>query len=303
MSGSMKKGLAACAAALLACTASAADQPQQEQQKVWDAAMKAASKGPIDVPLLDQAVLHLPAGEVFVPQPQADQLLAVFGNPGGNPEMSGVILPRRPDADWYMPVVFHKVGHVDDSEAQTWDVDAMMAGYRAGTVDQNVERARLGEPTVEAVEWVLRPRYDGATHRLEWAMSSRASTSPASAPPNINYNTTVLGREGYFRLDMVSSMSDLGVIKAVVERQLDAVEFMPGKRYGDFDPRTDHVASQGLSTLVLGERGQRADGVGAAFGFLTRYAVPIVIALLAIVAGAVLLRRRKPAAAAQKTAA
>ena len=55
-----------------------------DNQKVWDEAMAVAKAGPVEVPLADQAVLHLPAAEVFVPQPQADKLLNSFGNPGSN---------------------------------------------------------------------------------------------------------------------------------------------------------------------------------------------------------------------------
>ncbi len=294
MRAAVMRGLSAAVAAVLACGAHAAD--GSEQQKVWDAAMQAAHKGPADVTLLDQAVLHLPAGEVYVPQPQADQLLAVFGNPGGNPEMSGIVLPRRPDADWYMPVVFHKVGHVDDADAQTWDVDAMLAGYRNGTADQNAARARSGQPTIEVVGWVERPHYDASMRRLEWAMSSRLADAPAEAPLNINYNTYVLGREGYFRLDMVSSLRDLAMMKAVAERQLDAVEFMPGKRYADFDAHSDRVASQGLTSLVSGESAGPSDGVASALAFAARHALPLLVGALAVVLGLVLLLRRKPAA-------
>ncbi|HEX4511708.1 MAG TPA: hypothetical protein VH328_16580, partial [Burkholderiaceae bacterium] len=59
---------------------------EAESHKVWDDVAQAARKGPVDVPLSDEAVLHVPAGEVFVPQPQADRLLNLFGNPGSNPE-------------------------------------------------------------------------------------------------------------------------------------------------------------------------------------------------------------------------
>ena len=91
----MKRATLMVAAWLGLAGAANAAPSEAEQRAVWDDVAQAAKKGPVDVPLVDEAVLHVPAGEVFVPQPQADKLLNLFGNPGSNPEMPGLILPRE----------------------------------------------------------------------------------------------------------------------------------------------------------------------------------------------------------------
>jgi uncharacterized membrane-anchored protein len=238
----------------LACAlgAAGAAPTKAEQGRVWDEAARAATKGPADVPLLDEAVLHLPAGEIFVPQPQADRLLALFGNPGSHPDMVGVILPRDPRATWFMPVRFQASGYIKDDDARTWNADEMLHSLQVGTEEQNRERQKAGVPALEAVGWSEAPHYDPASHRLAWALSSQVAGAKDDAPAMANYNTDALGRDGYFTLNLVTALPDLPALKPVAERQIAALEFRPGKRYTDFDARTDRVAPDGLASLVVG---------------------------------------------------
>lgn len=147
--------------------------PSEEQQrKVWDDVGQAAKKGPVDVPLLDEAVLHVPAGQVFVPQPQADRLLKLFGNPGGHPEMPGLLLPRAPDATWHVPVRFHKSGYIKDDDAKTWGADAMLMRLRDNAEEQNRGRLKSGLRGVESVGW-LEPVADLPLAAIEFLPDKR----------------------------------------------------------------------------------------------------------------------------------
>ena len=222
-----------------------------DERKVWDDVAQAALKGPVDVALLDEAVLHVPAGEVFVPQPQADRLLNLFGNPGANPEMPGLLLPRDPKAHWYMPVRFHKAGFIRDDDARTWDADEMLGSLRTGTKEQNRDREKAGMPGIEVEGWSEPPRYDAARQRLVWALTSHEIGAKPDAPRTVNYNAFALGRDGYFSMNLVAAFDDLPALRPVAEKQLAAFDYNPGKRYADFDARTDHVAAFGLSGLVV----------------------------------------------------
>ena len=283
--------------ALVAATAGAVPS-EQAQRQVWDDVAQAAKKGPVDIPLLDEAVLHVPEGEVFVPQPQADRLLNLFGNPGSNPEMPGLILPRDPKADWFMPVRFHKVGYIKDDDARTWTVDEMLQGFREGTTEQNKEREKIGEPGLEIVGWSEVPRYDGARQRLVWALTSREIGARPDQPLNVNYNTYALGRDGYFSMNMVTSLADLPALKPVAEQQLAALDYYSGKRYADFDSKTDHIAEYGLAALVVGVAAKKLGLIAIALAFLAKFAKVIFIAV-AVFGGSVLkFFRRKPRGAA-----
>jgi uncharacterized membrane-anchored protein len=297
VAASTRASIGGMAIAILACLAGASRAAAGDAgQKVWDAAMAVAKAGPADVPLADQAVLHLPAAEVFVPQPQADRLLEVMGNPGANPEILGLILPRDPRATWAMPVRFHKSGFIRDDDARTWDADAMLRSLREGTEEQNTARERAGKAGLEVIGWSDPPRYDAAHRRLAWAMTARAVGAAPDAPPDVNYNTFALGREGYFSLNLLTALADLPALRPVADRQIAALDYNPGKRYADFDPKTDRVAGYGLVGLVVQAADHPDSVVARALAFVRRRAA-LVGALLAVLAAvAVALRRRQAAA-------
>src|SRR5437763_9474173 len=53
---------------------------EAEQRAAWQAAAAVATHGPADITLLDQAVLRLPARQVFVPKAEAVRILRALGN-------------------------------------------------------------------------------------------------------------------------------------------------------------------------------------------------------------------------------
>ena len=278
----------------LACAAPSA----AEQQKVWDEVQRAALKGPLDVPLKDEAVLHLPAGEVFVPQPQADRLRNLMGNPGDDPEMQGIVLPRDPDAGWFMPVRFEASGYVKDDDARSWDADKMMQEFRDGTVAANQERAKMGVPGMEILGWVEPTRYDAARQRLVWSMKSRDIGAKDDEPLGVNYNTYALGRDGYFSMNMVGRLADLATLEPIAQQQLAALDYRAGKRYADFDGKKDHVAEYGLAALVVGVAAHKLGFIAIVGLFLAKFAKLIFVAL-AVFGGVVAkLFKRRPRRAA-----
>ena len=285
----------------LASAATAAP-TQEEARKVWDDVAQAAKKGPVDVPLLDEAVLHVPAGEIFIPQPQADRLLNLMGNPGSNPEMPGMLYPTDPKANWFMPVSFHKVGYIKDDDAKSWDVDEMLKNLKDGTEEQNKEREKAGEPGMEIVGWSEAPRYDGAKQRLVWALTSREVGAKPDEPLGVNYNTYSLGRDGYFSMNMVTSVPELPALKPVAEQQLAALDYNAGKHYADFDAKSgDHVAEYGIAALVVGVAAHKLGFIALALAFLGKFGVffakfaKVILLGLALIGASVRkLFKRKP---------
>ena len=65
-------------------------------------------------------------------------------------------------------------------------------------------------------------------------------------------NAYALGREGYFSLNLVTGLADLPQHKPAAHKLLAALEYNTGKRYADFDEKTDHVAEYGLAALITG---------------------------------------------------
>ncbi|MFI4932369.1 MAG: DUF2167 domain-containing protein [Burkholderiales bacterium] len=287
---------------LLGACAFAAPNEEQRRQAVADA-QAAAKTGPADIALAGQAVLRLPAGHQFVPQPQATRLLNAMGNPGNDPRLQGLIFPDGSDG-WFMTVRYEASGYVKDDDAREWNADELLKSYREGTEASNDERVKLGVPAIEIIGWAEKPTYDATTHRLVWAMSSRDKGAPADAPQGVNYNTYALGREGYFSLNLVTGLADLPQHKGAAHTMLAALAYNEGERYADFDAKTDHVAAYGLAALVVGVAAKKLGLIALGVAFFAKFAKLILLGLALLGAGFVkLFGKRKSAAPATAAAA
>jgi uncharacterized membrane-anchored protein len=249
-----------------------------DAKKIWDEARAVAKDGPQDVALKSQATLKLPVGMVFVPQPNAGKVLNVMGNPGSDPRLLGLVFPKG-EGSWFVTVRFEDSGYVKDDDAKDWNADDLLKSYREGTEAANEERAKMGVPALEILGWAEKPAYDKATHRLVWAMSSRDKGAAADTAQGVNYNTYVLGREGYFSLNLVTGLTDLPTHKPVATSLLESLQYNDGKRYADFSSNTDKVAEYGLAALVVGVAAKKLGFLALAAVFLAKFAK---IAFLAV---------------------
>jgi len=279
---------------LLSALAQAAPNEEQHRKAVADAEA-AAKHGPTDIELAGQAVLHLPAGHLFVPQPQATSLLNAMGNPGKDLRLQGLIFPQGNEG-WFMTVRYEASGYVKDDDAREWSADDLLKSYREGTEASNDERVKLGVPAIEIIGWAEKPAYDAGSHRLVWALSSRDKGAPADAPQGVNYNTYALGREGYFSLNLVTALAELPQHRAAAHRLLEALEYKEGKRYADFDAKTDHVAEYGLAALVVGVAAKKLGLIALAVAFFAKFAKVILLGLALLGAAFVRLFGRRKAA-------
>ena len=265
-----------------------------ESRQAWREASEAATRGPADVALAGQAVLHLPAEEVFVPRLQAQRLLTVMGNPGDDPDLQGLVLPRDEKSNWFMVVEWKGAGYVKDDDAKSWNADDLLKGYREGTEESNKERARMGVPQLDITGWAEAPKYDPASQRLAWAMSSREVGGSAEAGQIVNYNTYALGREGYFEMNVVDGLEKLPELKPVAAQLLAGLDYNAGKRYADFNEKTDHVAAYGLAALVVGVAAKKLGLLALGAAFFAKFAKVIILALAAFGGGFLKFFGRKP---------
>ena len=67
-----------------------------------------------------------------------------------------------------------------------------------------------------------------------WSAEAREKGGQ-NTDPVVNYNTYVLGREGYVSLNLITSSSTVESDKPAAHELLAAVNFNDGKRYGDFN--------------------------------------------------------------------
>lgn len=250
----------------------AAPDPQQAAlEAATEAAKKVLRVGPQEVPLLDQAVLKLPADFGFIPAPEAAQYLKALGNPSTD-DVAGLIVPVGDQkADWLVVVDYAPSGYVKDDDAKAWDADELLESLRSGTEEENKQREQMGISALEIIGWVEPPKYDESTRRLVWSIAARNHGDPADADNGINYNTYALGREGYFSLNLLTSQSTVMQDKPAVHALLSALQFNEGKRYADFNADTDKVAEYGLAALVAGVAAKKMGLLAAAAVFFAKF--------------------------------
>ncbi|MBB2487216.1 DUF2167 domain-containing protein [Mitsuaria sp. WAJ17] len=271
-----------------------ADEAPDPSAQVFAEAKQAATAGPSDVTLANQAVLHLPAGKVFIPQPHAAKLMRAMGNPGDYSDLLGLVFPEGGEEGWFAVLRFEGAGYIKDDDARDWNADDLLKSYREGTEASNAERAKMGEPELEIVGWAEKPTYAADSHRLVWAMSSRSKGAPAEEEQGVNYNTYVLGREGYLSLNLVTGLKELGAHKEQARTLLGALDFNEGKRYADFNSSTDKVAEYGLAALVLGVGAKKLGFFAVIFAFLAKFAKLAILAVLGFGGAILKFFKRKP---------
>lgn len=242
--------LALCLPCLLshAADAPAGDNAQARLEAAAQTAMQAVQQGPRDITLGDQGTLHLPAGYGFIPKAEAAAMLAAQGNHTG-PGFYGLIVGDK--LDGFLVLEYEAAGYVKDEEAKDWDAAKLLDNLKEGTEAGNEERRKLGVPEFSVVGWVEAPNYDAASHRLVWSAAVRGKGEQAGHD-GVNYNTYVLGREGYFSMNLVTGMARIEQEKPAARELLAALDFSEGKRYADFNSSTDKVAEYGLAALVGG---------------------------------------------------
>jgi len=234
--------------ATIAIGQSSPDAARTAEDKQIDAAAK---YGPADIQLHDEAVLHLPKGNVFVPQKEAAILMRRMGN-FTNDHFLGLVFPTDHAQKWFVDVSFDDSGYVKDDEGKDIDADALLQKLKDGTAEDNKRRHDQGIKEIELVGWIEKPHYDPISHHLVWSMELRDAGSQAGAETGVNYNTYALGRHGYITMDLVTSKSVVEGNKAYVRTLLSDLAFKQGSRYGDFNVSTDKVAEYGLLALIGG---------------------------------------------------
>ncbi len=248
-------------------------------------------KGPTRARLGDHALLTLPQGYAILGPDDARAILAQMGNVPSGEEVA-LVAPLSEEEHWFVVIRYMRTGYVPDEEAGSWDARAIMAAIKNGAETANRTRAAMGIPLLHVTGWEEQPRYEMTEHKVTWAIAYEDKDGMG-----VNYHTLALGRYGYISTNMVGDLDLLPHLMNHSRTLLANLNFVPGSRYQDFDPRTDPVAAVGLTAVIAG--GGFKPGLLATFRdtFVAGPAETHVIALtLLVLAGlATRLHRRKPA--------
>jgi uncharacterized membrane-anchored protein len=246
--------LGICAAVLAATPARPGEAAERVERPgyahpAFGAAVRVAQYGPAQIPLHDQAMLELADTQLFVPRPEADAIMRIYGNAFG-PTFVGLVFART--SSNYVVVEYHDSGHVDDGEARSWDTAAMLATIGERTAAGNRTRRRLGGSDVEIVGWIAQPTYDARRRALRWSVelaSADAGTGDATA---VNQHAVVLGRTGYVELTLITDRTTAEERASQLPALLAGLRFNRARGYADFDRAQDRRAPFGLAAVVSG---------------------------------------------------
>lgn len=243
-----------------------------------------AMHGPQAIQLKDQAALQLPAGYLYLPKEPAARLMDQLGNKTDE-RFLGLIFSEGQDQNWMVDVEYEPAGYVKDDDAKNWDADALLKSLKEGTEASNDDRKAHKLPALEVTGWAQVPVYESATHRLRWSATAREIGAAANQPQTINYNTYMLGREGYVSLNLITDTAHIEADKPSANLLLGRLNFNSGKRYEDFQAGTDHVAEYGLAALVAGVAAKKLGLLAMAGLFFAKFLKVIVVAAVAVFAG------------------
>src|SRR5260221_11677690 len=177
-----------------AAPAAQSEEAQANELKLaWVAGTLAATEGPADIALIDQATLKLPPGYDFIPKAEGARILRALGNTVGESTFVGLVVGTKPSDEWIVATRYVKEGYIKDDDAKNWNADELLANIKEGTAEANKDRVARGFPELEVLGWVEKPAYDSATHRLFWALLAKPKDEPDTADNNVNYNTYALG--------------------------------------------------------------------------------------------------------------
>jgi uncharacterized membrane-anchored protein len=187
------------------------------------------------------------------------------------------------EARWFVVANYDPSGYIKDDDAKHWDADKLLQNLKDGTEAGNAARARVGVPPLQVTRWIEPPAYTADSHRLIWSAEAQRKDG-VGGDPTVNYNTYVLGREGFISMNLITSASAVDDDKAAARELLSAVNFNDGKRYGDFNSSTDKVAAYGLAALVAGVAAKKIGLLALLAATVVKFAKVIALAVVGAIA-------------------
>ncbi len=258
----------------------------QDAVESGDAEASAWIEGPATVTLGDDvATVKLPAGYRFADGETTRMLMEAMGNPPSDQE-AGLIAPMDAEQNWFIVFEYDPVGYVEDEDKAEIDAAELFETISEATERANEYRRQAGHGELHVTGWYEEPRYDDASHNLQWALEAVDDAGGKI----VNYNTRLLGRRGYMSVTLVTEPHLLAEDKPEVDTVLANFDYVEGNRYGDF-MSGDKLAGFGLTALIAGGAGAAAAKLGlfAVLGkFLAKAWKLIVIGVVAL--GAALKR-------------
>jgi uncharacterized membrane-anchored protein len=264
-------------------------QPKKDVLKPGDIQWK---YGPLKAELGDVATIDVPKGMQFAGGDGARRYLEVTGNPPGGDEV-GILMPAfkdgKDDVPWFILFEFDEVGHVDETDKDKLDPDALLKHMQASTEEDNKIRKEKGWILFHLTGWQQKPFFDDKTKNLTWATLGKADSGKPD-DLTVNYQVRMLGRRGTMNVDLILDPGELGETVPQFNSLIGGFAFNPGSRYSEFT-KGDKIAGYGLAALIAGGAGAVAVKTGFFAKILAMFAA--LWKVLAVAAAAIASKFRE----------
>ena len=228
-------------------------------------------EGPAVVDLGDVAQIDLGEEYAFVDGQDAREMLEYSGEQISELEV-GAVFPKAEDSVWSVWFDYDPIGYVKDDEKESLDSKALLESIKQANEEANKARAEKGFPPLRVIGWYEEPHYDADTHNLVWCVLGETLGTEI-----VNYNTRLLGRNGYMAVYFVTDRTTLDSTKPYLQDIIGRFSWKSGKSYGEYRSG-DRVAEIGLTALVAGGAAAVAAKVGL-FGKIWKFIVGGVVAV------------------------
>jgi len=198
------------------------------------------------------AQLDIADDVAFADDHDTKRLMELSGNPPSGREI-GIVMPTDKSPDWFVVFEYQGQGYIRDDDADTLNAYALLENIIQGTEEANKTRESMGHSPVYVIGWEDKPHYDPISHNLVWSILGESEGKKI-----INYNTRLLGRNGYISATLVVEPDTFTLAKPQLASVLGNLSYKKGMMYADFVPGKDKVAEFGLAALIVGGGGAAA---------------------------------------------
>jgi uncharacterized membrane-anchored protein len=217
-------------------------------------ALRQSIGGPARAEILDQAMMRVPDGMVYIPHDPAVALLQVMQSPVPA-DFAGLLLGSE-GMEAPGIVRFVPAGFIDSNEALAWTADDFLASLRDTVEAGNAERAKQGFAPQEARRWSVPPHYNPEAHTIAWGPVILRKEEPPETDGETILHGIGFGRGGYIEIQITTDERKAADIGRTINDFLFGLSFHPGKSYDDAQPG-DRRAASGLAGAMAINRLQK----------------------------------------------
>lgn len=221
-------------------------------------------KGPTRINIGNNTMIDLPSGYEVLDPKYAHRFIQLQGNPPGESEYY-ILQPISSDADWFAVMQYVDSGHISDND--NIDADKILLEAKEYDIRSNKIRLSEGYGPLYTKDWRMKPTYDIASHRLEWAFLMNDDKSTFS-----NLKTRILSRTGYLDILMVGDDKKIVEDSNELNDVINHIYYINNEKYSDYRDG-DRLATYGIIGLITGSTVALAVKTGlfaAVTGFLAK---------------------------------